>query len=374
MESKQDAISRRKQTDTDVGAGKRLKFSDDRQFQVALRSRVDAFFKASNRKQRDNWQIYLKTLIILGLFVASYILLVFVSSNVWIGIVLAIVLGFSMAGIGFDIQHDAGHGAFSNRPWVNKFMAFSLDIVGGSSYVWHFKHAVIHHTYVNITGWDTDINLGSLARVTPHQRRLPFHRWQHFYLWPLYGFLATKWQFFDDFQYIITGKLGSHHIVRPKGFKLAAFITGKVIFFSWAILVPLLFHPFPVVLFFYGITVLVLGTTLSVVFLLPHLVGQAEFPLPKKDSLAMESSWAEHQARVTLDYAQKNMVATWFLGGLNYHLEHHLFPTICHVNYPAIAHIVKQTCSDFNVPYGVHGTFLAGLASHYRWLQEMGRS
>jgi linoleoyl-CoA desaturase len=315
MESKQETKARTRQTDKDVGAGKRLKFSDERKFQIALRSRVEEFFRTSSRKQRDNWQMYLKTIIILGLFSASYMLLVFVSKNIWIGMGLAIVLGFSMAGIGFDIQHDAGHGAFSNRPWINKAMAFSLDIIGGTSYIWHFKHAVIHHTYVNITGWDTDINLGSLARVTPYQRRLPFHRWQHLYLWPLYGFLAMKWQFFDDFQYIVTGKLGSHHIIRPKGFKLVAFITGKLVFFSWAILVPLIFHHFLVVLFFYAITVLILGTTLSVVFLLPHEVGQAQFPLPKKDSLTMESSWAEHQARVTLDYAQTTLRLPGFSAG-----------------------------------------------------------
>jgi linoleoyl-CoA desaturase len=350
----------------------RLQFGEDRSFQVELRRRVDDFFKSSGRPQVDNWQMYVKSIIILAWFLTSYVLLVFVSRSVWTGVPCAVFLGLTMAGIGFCIQHDGGHNAYSKQRWINKLAARTLDLIGGSSYVWHFKHAVIHHTYANITGWDTDIDFGNLAHITPHQKRLPFHRWQHLYLWPLYGFLAIKWQLFDDFQYIVTGRLGRHRIPRPRRKDLAIFIAGKVVFFTWVFAIPLLFHPFLVVLFYYSVAVLVLGTVLSMIFLLPHCVGQADFPLPVNNTRRMEKPWAVHQAEVTLDFAQSNRAATWFLGGLNYHLEHHLFPTICHVNYPAISKIVWETCREFRVPYGVHHSFLYGLASHYRWLKQMG--
>jgi linoleoyl-CoA desaturase len=375
MESKQKQIDINKNQTMQAGhPAQKLQFGENRYFQITLRRRIDDFFKTSGQKQRDNWQMYLKTAIILVCFGVSYCLLVFASKNIWIGLVLAMILGLTMAGIGFNIQHDAGHGAFSDKPWVNKLMAMTLDLIGGSSYVWHFKHGMIHHTYVNITGWDTDIDFGALARVSPHRNWLWFHRWQHIYLWPLYGFLAMKWQLFDDFQYIISGKLGAHRIARPTRRNLTIFIIGKVVFFSLAFFIPLLFHPFPVVLFFYGITVLVLGMVLSVVFLLPHCVGQAEFPLPVNGSNRIENPWAIHQASVTCDFAQKNPIATWLLGGLNYHLEHHLFPTICHANYPSMAKIVRQTCLDFKVSYTSHKSFSAGIISHYRWLKLMGRS
>ena len=354
------------------GPSERLRFGDNRSFQIELRRRIDGFFGTNGISQVDNWQMYLKSAIILACFVTSYALLVFASRTFWMGIPLAVLLGLTMAGIGFCVQHDGGHNAYSKHRAINKLAAMTLDLIGGSSYVWHFKHAVIHHTYVNITGWDTDIDFGRLARISPHQKLLPFHRWQHLYLWPLYGFLAIKWQLFDDFQYIITGRLGRHRVPRPRRKDLAVFIVGKVVFFLWVFAIPLMFHPFLAVLFYYGIAVLVLGLVLSMIFLLPHCVGQADFPLPITGSQSIEKPWAQHQAGVTLDFAQSNWAATWLLGGLNYHLEHHLFPTICHVNYPAMSKIVRETCREFGVPYRAHPTFIEGVVSHYRWLRQMG--
>jgi linoleoyl-CoA desaturase len=87
----------------------------------------------------------------------------------------------------------------------------------------------------------------------------------------------------------------------------------------------------------------------------------------------MKNPWAVHQAQVTLDYDRHSRVRTWFFGGLNYHLEHHLFPSICHINYPGMSRVVEETCREFGVKYGQHRSFWTGLAEHYRWLREMGK-
>ncbi len=168
----------------------RPKFAKNDGFQAELRKRVDAYFRSSGRHERDCPQMYLKTIIILGCFAASYFALVFLAETWWQGLLLSLLVGLSTAGIGFNIQHDGGHNAYSNRPWINKLMAMTIDMIGGSSYMWHWKHVIFHHTYTNITGHDTDIELGVLGRLSPHQKRLLFHRWQHFYLWPLYGLIA----------------------------------------------------------------------------------------------------------------------------------------------------------------------------------------
>jgi linoleoyl-CoA desaturase len=143
--------------------------------------------------------MYLKTILFLTGFAASYVLLVFGAQTWWHGLLLAILLGLSAAGIGLNVQHDGGHQAYSNSVWVNKLMAMTLELIGGSSYLWRWKHVVFHHTYVNITGHNTDIDLGILGRLTPHQKRLAYPQWQGLYLWPLYGLLAIKWQLVDDF-------------------------------------------------------------------------------------------------------------------------------------------------------------------------------
>jgi len=351
----------------------KLEFGEDRGFEIDVRRRVNAYFQeGAGRTQTGAGPMYLKTAIILACFATSYLLLVFVASSPWQALPLVILLGLSVAGIGFNIAHDGGHRAYAKAPWVNKLAAMTMDLIGVSSYVWFWKHAVIHHRYVNITGYDTDCDIGVLGRLSPHSKRLPFHRWQHVYLWPLYGVAAAKMEFVDDFKRVIRGRIGGHGFPRPTGWDLVVFLAGKVVFFGWAFLIPLLFHPFGVVLFYYGVGVTMLGITISVVFQLPHCVEQAEFPMPSKDTGRMENPWAVHQARVTRDFARRSKLTTWPVGGLNYHLEHHLFPTICHIHYPAITNIVQEVCRDHGIDCAEHKSFWTGLAAHYRWLRRMG--
>jgi linoleoyl-CoA desaturase len=350
-----------------------IKFGKRNEFQSELRRRVDEFFEKTGRPRRDVPQMYLKTAILLTSFVAAYVLLVFVAQTWWQGVPLAIFLGLVTAAIGFNIQHDGGHQAYSERAWINKLAALTLDLIGGSSYRWHYKHGVLHHTFVNITHEDPDITLGMLARLTPHQKRRWFHRLQHIYIWPLYGLFVIKWHLFDDFRDLILGRIEEHKIPRPKGWDLVAFIVGKLIFFTLAIGIPLLFHRAWVVFVYYGIVAAVLGSVLSVVFQLAHAVEAAEFPMPMVGTSNMENAWAIHQVETTVDFAPKSKMAAWLLGGLNFQIEHHLMPRICHVNFPALAPIVEQTCNEFGVKYNEHRSFRAGLASHFRWLREMGR-
>ena len=353
-------------------SGGALKFGTDSAFQLELRRRVDEFFRATGRRRRDCWQMYLKTAILIACLAVSYLLLVLAAHAWWQSVPLAVLLGFAAAGIGFNVQHDGGHHAYSDHRLINKLMAMTLDMIGGSSYLWHWKHVVIHHTYVNVTGHDSDLNLGIFGRLTPHQPRLAFHRWQHLYLWPLYGLLAIRWQLVDDFRRLIAGRIGSHRIRRPTGADLVLLVAGKAIFFAWAFGIPLLFHPASAVLVHYGVAALVLGSTLSVVFQVAHSVGEAVFPLPSAGTRCIERAWAIHQAETTVDFARPSRVVAWLLGGLNFQIEHHLFPRISHVNYPAIAKLVEQTCRDFGVTYTEHRSFRQGVTSHFRWLRRMG--
>lgn len=350
----------------------RLTFARDNAFHREARRRVDEYFRTSGCRQRDCPSMYLKTAVILALFAGSYTLLVFFADRWWQAFPLAVLLSLSVAAIGFNIEHDGSHQAYSNHEWINRLMAMTLDLVGASSYVWNWKHSVVHHTYVNITHHDADIDVAPFGRLTPHQRRFSFHRWQQFYLWPLYGLNVIKWHFYDDFRDVILGRVASTRMPRPKRWQLVGFVGGKLLFFTLALGLPLLFHSVWVVLLFYVATVSLAGLVISVVFQLAHCVEQAEFPLPQADYNSMENSWAVHQVESTVNFARRSRVQSWLLGGLNFQIEHHLFPRICHVNYPALSKIVEQTCRDFGVRYGEHRSFRAGVSSHFRWLRLMG--
>lgn len=348
------------------------KFAGNEGFQNALRKRVDGYFQNSGRLQRGEFQMYLKAAIILSWFATSYVLLVFVAQAWWQSVPLALSLGLAMAAIGFNIQHDGGHQAFSNIRWVNKLMALTLDLMGASSYVWARKHNLIHHSYTNITGQDDDINLGFIGRLTPHQKRLPIHRLQQYYLWVMYGFLILKWQVATDFWNVASGQIGGHRLPRPKGWDLVTFIGGKVVFWSLALVIPLLLHPvWKVLLFYVGVSFL-LGVVISIVFQMAHCVEEAAFPLARPDTGRMETAWAVHQVETTVDFARRNWLLTWYLGGLNFQVEHHLFPRICHIHYRSLSKLVEQTCEEFGVRYVAMESFLSGLKSHYRWLRRMG--
>lgn len=351
---------------------KPLKFSADNAFHQELRRRVDFEFKRLGYGQRDSARMYLKAAIILCAFGLLYVALVFFATHGWQALLLSILLGIATAGIGFNIMHDGGHQAWSERRWINRALAMTADVVGGSSYVWQWKHGRFHHTWVNIAGHDSDIDLGVLARLSPLQRRRPWHRWQHLYLWVLYGVTLIRWHMYGDFRDIITGTIGDRPFKRPRDADLAVFVLGKLAFFTLAFGLPLLLHSIGVVLLFYTVTAAVAGLLLALVFQLAHVVDAAAFPAPQADSLQMDTPWAIHQLQTTVDFARDNRVLSWLIGGLNFQVEHHLFPRISHVHYPTVARVVKDTCREFGVCYLEQPTFAAAIASHYRWLRQLG--
>ncbi len=361
------------ETATSSPAPGQLKFGSEDAFYQRLRRRVDQYFQTSGARRRDLPRMYLKTAMILGWFAASYGLLVFVTMPWWIAAAVAVSLALSMAAIGFNIQHDGGHQAYSELAWINKLAALTLDLMGGSSYIWDRKHNSIHHTYANITGHDDDINIGFLGRLSPHQKRWNFHRLQHFYLWALYGLLPIKWQVYDDFRDVLIGRVGEHRCRRPRGWDLAAFVGGKLLFFTLAWGVPLCFHSVWAVLGFYVGVTFVQGITLSVVFQLAHCGDESTFPMPCENTGRIQAAWAVHQVQTTANFGRSNRLLTWYVGGLNYQIEHHLFPRICHLHYTKIAPLVEETCQEFGIRYVAHPTFRAALVSHFRWLREMGR-
>lgn len=360
------------QSDPAVRPETQIKFASGDEFMKVLRKRVDDYFTETGRPRRDCPAMYVKTAVIMAWFAASYAGLVFWSQAWWQACLAAVSLGASMACIGFNIQHDGSHGAYSRHRWINTLMGMTLDLLGGSSYIWKKTHNLIHHSFTNITGHDGDIDLGVMGRLSPHQKQYPFHRIQHLYLWLLYGLITLKWQFLDDTTVYLRGQHSQFNFSRPKGWDLVVFLGGKISFLSLAFVLPMTMHSWTTVLAMFLLTSFFQGVLLSVVFQLAHCVEDADFPLPIQESGRMSNSWSVHQLETTANFARRNPIVTWFSGGLNFQVEHHLFPQICHVNYPAVSRILESTCREYGVRYLSHDTVLDAVRSHYRWLRRMG--
>ena len=319
--------------------------------------------------------MYTKTAIILLWTLASYLWLVFFTPGIIGVILLSLSLGLALTGIGFNIMHDGGHEAYSRSRYVNKLAAWTLDLIGTSSYRWHWKHNRIHHTYTNIVGVDDDIELWPIARMAPQQQRFWFHRFQHFYIWGFYGFLLLKMHWWDDVHDLILGRIGTQKMPRPKGKDLAVAIAGKLTFMMFAFGIPLLMHPVLGVLACYLFAAFTMGVVLSVVFQLAHCVEGVEMKLLEVDGAMTEldTEWSRHQVETTADFAPHSRILDWYLGGLNFQTVHHLFPKICHVHYRKIRPLIEEVCKEQGLPYTVYPGIFSALGGHYRWLRALGQ-
>jgi linoleoyl-CoA desaturase len=355
-------------------ATKKVRFIEHGAFMADLNERADAYFAGAGRTRRDVPTMYLKTLLNLTWFTGSWVLLVFFATTLWQAVLLAMSLGFAIAAIGMGVQHDANHGAYSQHPWVNRLLGFTLDVMGVCSFFWRQKHNVIHHTYTNIQDIDFDLDFGVIARLSPEQALRPWQRYQHYYIWFLYGFLLPKWVFRDDFVLLRTLRAGPHKLVKPNAKELFLFYFWKLFFVAWSIVIPLVYHPLWQVVLFHLIAVYTMGVTLSTVFQLAHCVEEADFPPPAPDGKKMSVEWAVHQVQTTVDFSKDNGLLTWFVGGLGYQVEHHLFPKVCHMHYPALAKIVTEVSEKHGIRRRIYASVPHAIASHYRHLRRMGRA
>lgn len=342
-------------------------------FNKTLKERVDQYFIENHKSKNGGWRMYIKTGVIIAWLVTAYLLLVFFSASLIMAIISAFMVAQGFVLVGFNIQHDGNHGSYSKSRKVNRIMGFTLDLIGGSSLLWKQKHNILHHTYTNINELDDDINSGGLLRFSPEQKWHPWHRFQHVYAFPFYSLMTLVWVGYNDFKRFFSGRMGDHKLPKPSSFEATMFFLTKLFYVGYMLVLPMFFHPvLHVLLTFLGIHI-VLGLTLAVVFQLAHIVEGNEFPTPLPETLDMENEWAIHEVETTANFAPKSKFAAWYMGGLNFQIEHHLFAKVCHLHYPEISKIVAQTCEDFQVSYVSYPSFLSALAAHVHFLKRLGR-
>lgn len=345
---------------------------------MTVKKKVDDYFRTNNISKFGNSSMVFKSIVMFALYLTPYFLLVTSAfSNGWIQIALCILMGIGMSGIGLSVMHDAVHGSYSKNPKINKLMTFSMAFIGGSALNWQLQHNILHHTFTNIDGHDEDIAPIGFLRFSPHANYKKIHRFQFIYAWFFYGLMTLMWSLTKDFnqlaRYEKMGMLKTKNTTYSK--ELSKLILYKLFYWGFTILIPLIFIPLPwwkIVLGF-ALMHFVCGLNLALIFQPAHVVEETEFPLPEGDSQSMENDWASHQMRTTANFAPKAWLFSWFVGGLNFQVEHHLFPTICHIHYKKISPIVKQTAEEFNLPYHSKKTFFGALASHAKMLYHLGQ-
>jgi len=337
----------------------------------ALKAEVDAYFERNGIRKTGNWKLYLKTIILIPSAIGLYSLLMFLQMPAMLSIFLWFLFGLNMAAIGFNIMHDACHGSFSTKGWVNEIFGWTNNFLGGNAFLWKLKHNIIHHTYTNIDGIDDDINNMPFLRQCSTQQLKPMHKFQSAYMFVLYGFTSLFMFFMDYIKYF--SKKVYTTALKPMDFKEhLMFWVGKLFFIAFYIVLPIMLIGWKWWLAGFIISQFTLGLTLAIVFQLAHVVEHAEFDSAGVDPVKIENEWAIHQVKTTANFAFSNKLVTWFVGGLNYQIEHHLFPRISHIHYPAISKIVKETCEKFDLNYIYFPSTRSAIASHVRFMHNMG--
>jgi linoleoyl-CoA desaturase len=352
----------------------------NRQFFSTLRSRVDEYFKTNKISKNANAKMVAKTVIMLSIYIIPFALMIsnLIVFNAWMILGLYVVMGIGMAGVGFSIMHDANHGSYSRNPKVNKVLSFTMYMLGGSPLNWQIQHNVLHHTYTNISGKDEDIDAPIwLLRFSPHSPHYKIQKYQHLYAWAFYSLITIMWSVTKDFNQVSRyNKMGLLKVKNTEYKKeITRLIIAKVLYYAIIFALPLIFTnaAWWVILLGYACMHLVCGLIISTVFQCAHVVPEMEFPVPDSNG-NIEDDWAVHQLKTTANFARNNRILSWFVGGLNFQVEHHLFPTICHVHYKDISKIVKATANEFNIPYMEIKSFREAILLHAKELKMLGQN
>jgi len=346
-------------------------------FSQALKSRIRAYFEENKRSRKGDALLIQKSIPILLIWLLPYFLILTVEMNEWLMLLLCGVIGLGFFLAGSSIMHEGCHGTFSSKPWLNKLAANSMYLLGGDKLIWLVGHNELHHAYTNIPEHDIDLESGAgLLRFSEEMEWKPKHQYQQYYAFMLYSLLTITWMFLTDFLKLY--KFSQLKLIRknsdlPAKNWIQMVLIKLGVWFFW-LGTPILVLDLAVwkILFGFAFLHLVAGIALTLVFQLAHLTEVSEMPLADEEG-NIGNNWFVHQLYTTANWAPKSKIAHWLTGGLNHQIEHHLFPGISHVHYPALAPIVKQTAQEFGIPYFEYESFGKALTAHYQHLKEMGR-
>ncbi len=356
----------------------RPKFSNNQNkaFAQALKKEVNDYFTANAIPKHGGNKFLVKLPVMFALYLAPFVCILLGEFSFAVNLCLWTLMGFGMAAIGLAIMHDANHKNACKNQGLNKLLSYSISFLGGSPVLWRIQHNVLHHTYTNIEQLDEDLSAIGLLRFSPNDKLKKVHKYQHWYAWLFYSLLTINWAGHDDYlqlkRYRDMGLLSSQKTTYIK--EVWGITLTKLLYYGYLIALPIAVTPFAWWQIVIGFVLMhmVAGLLLSVIFQSAHVTTSSYFP--KNNELVVEENWFVHQLKTTKNFAMKCRPLTWFIGGLNHQIEHHLFPNISHVHYAKLAPIVKQVATAHNVPYYESRTFFGAVKDHYLFLKQLGKS
>ncbi len=343
--------------------------SNDAAFSRELSKKFREFTSNGTKNLKGGLPLLMKSIFYLSFVIMIYTFLLSVELSILNVALVSCLLGVFVALSGINITHDGVHDTFSKKQWLNHSAAFVLNVLGASSYYWKTKHTISHHFYTNIHEKDADLEQGMLLRLHPSQKKRFIHRYQHIYFPFLYALSYIIWSLFLDPQKYFSSKTGDFEFTKMKAKDHIIFWLGKALTISIFMIAPVLAMGYLKAIILYLCFGVFCGLTLSLIFQLAHIIEGVSFQSIKGGK---EENWFVHQIKTTANFSSKSKFIHFICGGLNFQIEHHLFPKVSHIHYPKLSKIVKETCDKFNIGYNNYPTFMDAMRSHVTQLKKLG--
>lgn len=335
-----------------------------------LKKLVNAYLASSPMKSVGPSETHRKSAVLIGSWILTYSLLLLVGPiSSFLAVLCLVLLLMLTCGLEFCIMHDASHQAYSSHRWVNKLaLNFTLGVLGGCPVSWHQEHVVRHHGHTNILGIDPDVYASHVLRLHPSDKWHWWQRWQHIYAIPLYSLMWVHW-FYND---IVNAIFNTYELPRKKYWLFwLQILLGMIPHFLLGLALPyFVFQSLWIVGIGYGLFFMALSLVMAITFVLAHVADVQTYYITDDET---HKDWAVHQLETTSDFAVDNRFLTWLLGGLNFQVEHHIFPSVCHLHYPEIQKIVKKYCCEHGVVYHEEKTLWGAVRSHVAHLKAMSK-
>lgn len=346
-------------------------FATKSAFWRELRVAVNAQLKseaAQGRPPIGDPRLQRKAALILSWFGLSYVGLLS-SPSLPVVILMTLSLALAAAAIGFSVFHDANHGTLFRRPAGNLWAARLCSVVlGPSRYLWVYKHQTLHHRQPNVVGWDDDLETRGFLRLSPESPWEPRHRHQEVKAFLYYGLNSLEWVFWKDFLCMVRGRLNEWHALNLNSRTRTELLVSKALYLALFVAPPFLLLPFTWALLAFLTFHFLFSWTLAAVFQLAHFTSDMEF-----GGVQPGDDWAMHQVRTTADFATGSRFATWYSGGLNHQIEHHLFPNVGHTHYAALRPLVRSAAERHGLPFHDLGDMRSAIRQHLALLKKLGK-
>jgi linoleoyl-CoA desaturase len=311
-----------------------------------------------------------KAILFPAAYLAAYATVLLWGNNISILFTSYCLMGLLLVLNFLNIIHEAVHGTLFNSKKINAWYIYFFDLLGANSFIFKVRHVRLHHNYPNVMGWDSDFEQSDMARVFPHGDYAPMHKYQHIYLPLLYPMYLFNWLLIRDFKDFFNKNKLVWKVTTIPTIEYVKLFVFKALFIFYTLFLPkmVLGITWGEIISAFLIMMFTASIVSLVVLLSPHASLESEFPQPDVAG-NMPTSWFRHQLMCTNDIKEDNSFTRVFMGCFNYHIAHHLFPSVNHVYYPEVTQVIEKFAKENDLPYRKF-PLATSLRNHYLLLKN----